>query len=188
MAKCIDISGKRYGRLIVLKRSDIVGNRGQIKWDCRCDCGNKHTVTGESLRHNKSKSCGCLKKGRPPNYSDNRERVLWNRLYSSTIRKRNKKKFYADTDITLDEFITISKKPCFFCGQRFQQSAKDNANGSVITETQIFFNGIDRLDSEKPYIKGNIVSCCKVCNFAKNTLTVIEFKNHIRKIYNHFCL
>ena len=58
----IDLTNKKFGKLLVVKELKSRGNKGQIKWECRCDCGNKHTVTGESLRSGKSKSCGCLKK------------------------------------------------------------------------------------------------------------------------------
>jgi len=188
MANCIDIVGNKYGKLTVIQKSIFRGNRGQVKWDCICECGNNHTVTGESLRHGKSKSCGCLKSGRPPNYKDNREVVLWNRLYSSTIKKRNRGKFNQETNISLAEFINISKQPCFYCGDSFVQSAKDNANGTVITNTLILFNGIDRINSGIGYEIGNVVSCCKHCNTAKNSLTTEQFRSHIEKIYKHFCM
>lgn len=53
--KAIDISGKRYGKLIVIK---YTGNK---KWLCKCDCGNTTIVYGKYLRSGLAKSCGCLK-------------------------------------------------------------------------------------------------------------------------------
>ena len=41
---------------------------------------------------------------------------------------------------------------------------------------------IDRIDNSKGYIKGNVVSCCKKCNTAKNTMTTEEFKQWIKKV------
>lgn len=35
---------------------------GKPAWDCICECGNKITVYGESLKHGKTKSCGCLQR------------------------------------------------------------------------------------------------------------------------------
>ena len=50
MAIVKDIINKKFGRLLVVKQLMERGNRGQIKYECLCDCGNKHIVTGESLR------------------------------------------------------------------------------------------------------------------------------------------
>ena len=57
-----NILGERYGRLTVINMSDERGLKGQVKWDCLCDCGNISTVIGSSLRANRTKSCGCLQK------------------------------------------------------------------------------------------------------------------------------
>lgn len=52
-----DVSGKRYGRLVVLGRAENIGRNSA--WQCRCDCGNFTIVLGANLgRH--TKSCGCL--------------------------------------------------------------------------------------------------------------------------------
>lgn len=59
MAKFQDLTGKRFGKLVVIKRAD---NRGKhTMWHCICDCGN-YTITGASeLKSGTTKSCGCLK-------------------------------------------------------------------------------------------------------------------------------
>lgn len=60
--KTIDMTGKRFGHLTVIKRSGTQTYPcGQKKttWECKCDCGNTTVVTGGALRSGKSKSCGC---------------------------------------------------------------------------------------------------------------------------------
>jgi hypothetical protein len=52
-------TGKRYGRLLVLKRSDD-GSKGPVNWDCLCDCGAETSVSGGALRRGATSSCGCL--------------------------------------------------------------------------------------------------------------------------------
>lgn len=59
MPVLIDITGKRFGRLVVISRAPRDGH-GNDKWDCRCDCGKPTTVLGYSLRSGETKSCGCL--------------------------------------------------------------------------------------------------------------------------------
>ena len=60
MPKHIDIKGQRFGRLIVLYRTDIQTKHRQWKWMCRCDCGVEKPVTSQDLRRGDTLSCGCL--------------------------------------------------------------------------------------------------------------------------------
>lgn len=70
--KGVDLTGQRYGRLIVIKESAprIRKDRKSVKrvWECKCDCGNTTYVIHESLVSGTTKSCGCLQKeGCPKN-------------------------------------------------------------------------------------------------------------------------
>lgn len=56
-----DMIGKRFGRLTVIKEDGINSSR-EIKWLCKCDCGNEIVVRGSSLRNKTTQSCGCLQK------------------------------------------------------------------------------------------------------------------------------
>lgn len=58
MTKRVDLTGKRFGRMVALRYE---GNR---KWLCRCDCGNEKVVFGLDLRQGKTQSCGCLQRER----------------------------------------------------------------------------------------------------------------------------
>lgn len=55
--------GKRFGMLTVIRPTDE-RKYGSIVWECRCDCGNTAFVLGSSLVKGRTKSCGCLKRGR----------------------------------------------------------------------------------------------------------------------------
>ena len=46
-------------------------------------------------------------------------------------------------------------------------------------------NGIDRIDSSKGYVLGNVTPCCAMCNRMKNNYSLETFKNHIEKIYKY---
>ena len=54
-----DMTGQRYGRLVVLERAEN-DRHGNAMWLCQCDCGHKKIAMGQSLRAGKTKSCGCL--------------------------------------------------------------------------------------------------------------------------------
>lgn len=38
------------------------------------------------------------------------------------------------------------------------------------------YNGIDRVDSKKGYVAGNVVTCCRNCNQAKSDKSIDEFE------------
>jgi len=59
-----DLSGKRFGRLIVLREGKprVEPKRSRVTWDCICDCGNTTTVDTGSLNNGKIISCGCYHK------------------------------------------------------------------------------------------------------------------------------
>lgn len=59
MSKLIDITGQRFGRLVVLNDAGRT-DQGKAKWRCRCDCGAEIITRGSSLRNGATRSCGCL--------------------------------------------------------------------------------------------------------------------------------
>ena len=59
MSKRIDMTGKRFGRLLVTSFSHI-SKDGKAHWNVICDCGEKKTVASYHLRSGATKSCGCL--------------------------------------------------------------------------------------------------------------------------------
>lgn len=45
--------------------------------------------------------------------------------------------------------------------------------------------GIDRIDSSKGYIEGNVTPCCSRCNTMKNDMVLADFESHIKRIAAH---
>lgn len=55
-----DLTGQRFGRLVVL---DLIAKRSihkKIMWRCLCDCGKEKSVATGELNSGKIRSCGCL--------------------------------------------------------------------------------------------------------------------------------
>lgn len=59
MPPLIDISGKIYGRLTVIKRDGILSLHPA--WLCRCSCGNEKRFRASDLKLGKVLSCGCYR-------------------------------------------------------------------------------------------------------------------------------
>jgi len=56
-----DITGKKYGRITVLERTDKFQNHHSI-WVCKCECGNIKEISKNSLTSGNTVSCGCFHK------------------------------------------------------------------------------------------------------------------------------
>lgn len=58
MGRLIDLTGKTFGFLTVLKKSSEKKNN-EVMWECQCTCGNLILVKGRNLRDGNTTSCGC---------------------------------------------------------------------------------------------------------------------------------
>jgi hypothetical protein len=61
MPKSIDLTGYKFGRLLVIK-NNILKIKRMYKCLCLCDCGKKVIVYKCVLRDGRANSCGCLNK------------------------------------------------------------------------------------------------------------------------------
>lgn len=75
----IDLTGKRFGNLLVLSRAEIPNK--QAAWRCRCDCGNETVVLGWNLRSGHTISCGCVHKTALKNGLRSTHGMIHSRLY-----------------------------------------------------------------------------------------------------------
>lgn len=57
--RLIDITGKKYNWLTAISY-----DAKEMKWLCRCDCGNTVLIRPWDLKNNKRKSCGCMNRTR----------------------------------------------------------------------------------------------------------------------------
>jgi len=69
-------------------------------------------------------------------------------------------------EFTEEQFMTFWQKPCYYCGSPIQTI------------------GLDRVDSSKGYMIDNVVPCCMVCNWMKNSLPLDIFMDQCQKIAN----
>lgn len=57
-----DMTGKKFGRLTVIRRDGHSPNTTLAAWLCRCECGTEKKIVGSTLRNGATKSCGCLRR------------------------------------------------------------------------------------------------------------------------------
>lgn len=58
LGKLKDLTGQRFGRLLVIEKVRKP-NDTRAYWKCQCDCGNETIVSGKDLRNMHTQSCGC---------------------------------------------------------------------------------------------------------------------------------
>lgn len=162
-----DITGKKYHKLKAIQMDHMqkMGDgRSRAWWVWQCECGNRIIRSLRNVRCGYIKSCGChVRRGW--------QMVAWAVYY------RN----YNDGNLSFDEFIELSRQPCYYCG-----AVKTNTR--KIKKNSWSYNGLDRLSNKKPHNKNNVVPACFFCNEHKCEMSYKEFMNWIEVIYFNRCL
>ena len=60
MGSFIDLTGQRFGRLVVISLGAKLPSNKLLRWNALCDCGAETIVYGCNLRTGHTSSCGCL--------------------------------------------------------------------------------------------------------------------------------
>lgn len=77
----IDMTGERFGRLVVTHRAPNIEGNANTQWFCKCDCGTvDKRVSRANLRARNVKSCGCILRERQQHEKSNLEldSTTWN--------------------------------------------------------------------------------------------------------------
>lgn len=108
MGKFIDLTGKEYGRLTVLRRAIYV-TKGRTYWVCSCSCGNpkEAVVFSSNLTMGLIKSCGCLlqeyREGGTRAVVNNTRRRKMTPELAELVRS-----MHAEEDVTIAELARIN--------------------------------------------------------------------------------
>ena len=88
-----DLTGKRFGNLVVIEQTALRASNGSVKWRCKCDCGKEKITAAKNLTSGKVKSCGCLNyetKNAKHGLSDTRLYSVWNAMMSRCYNNNSK--------------------------------------------------------------------------------------------------
>jgi hypothetical protein len=87
MSHTIDLTGRKFGKLTVIKQGISNTKPKNAMWICECDCGKIATVSSRWLRAGRIKSCGCYR-SRRNGLSQSNLYKIWNGMI---FRCENKK-------------------------------------------------------------------------------------------------
>jgi hypothetical protein len=173
-----DIKGHKYNLLTVIEFSHLNPKSRHAIWKCRCDCGQEILTETRLLRNGRRKSCGCLRR----KLVTGKRAKKWMGYEDLSLSKFNGYKNDAKRrglifEITIEEAWRQLKLQGFKCAL----SGED----IVLPVTTKSFDGtasLDRIDSNKGYIKGNIQWVHKDVNVMKWDLSLERFKELCKKI------
>ena len=163
--RTIDLTNKRIGLITVI--SFYGKKNGKNYWNCKCDCGKTVSIIAGSLIHNQPKSCGC------------------NRYHTGELNHNYKginelsgKFFYSIKDHAIKRNIKFNLNIKYIYNEFVRQDKKCALTGLDIVLTPNGKNqnaSLDRIDSDKGYIKGNIQWVHKDINKIKSDFSQKKF-------------
>lgn len=180
-----DLAGQRFGHLTAVdhcSRSRKSGRGTVVVWRVTCDCGNEREVASQALTFGRTKTCvqkecpfyrALRSKMKGKNYVSGQQHIY------STYRRKS---IDSDREFTLTavEFFALLDANCFYCDAPPGNLSKRGPR----KEDEYWYNGVDRIDSARGYVLGNVRTACWICNRMKNILTDEQFLEHIRKLYH----
>lgn len=173
-------------------RRDFTGDRNttwtviqwvsdEQRWLCRCDCGREKFLQGYQWHAkvgNRACTCNGTERVRLPG-GEAAFNVLYGDYQAGAIRRK------MVFELSKEQFRILTMMDCAYCGTPPSQkkTTSTNKNGNSYTYT-----GIDRVDPTQGYMWDNCKPCCRWCNTAKNSMTMAQWVEHLKRIYNHLHL
>jgi hypothetical protein len=178
--------GEVFGKWTVVENDWYISSKKYTDRAClvSCQCGIQKVISYRSLRARTSSSClSCRPK------PERSIETVWTCLYN--IYRQRGVVCKRDFHLTLPALKIVSLLPCSYCGREpsnlFRRKYKidgkyafDPAPGMTLR-----YSGLDRIDSEKGYVHGNVVPCCWECNKIKSALPLDVFLALIARIQKH---
>lgn len=161
------VPGDTVGRWTVLS---LAGRDkwGHCRWLCQCDCGTQREI-GQSVLGRTSHSCGCLRR-------DTSRRIHWTGhgeisgdLFGGIRRSATLRGLaFTVTKEYLWQLFLRQKRRCVLTGTLLSLSPSIAIAGPGTAS-------LDRKNSKRGYVPGNVQWIHRIANVAKQTLTQAEF-------------
>lgn len=110
---------------------------------------------------------------------------MWRELFAKLKRRG------WDFHLTLPQLKAVTQLPCSYCGKepsniyRLKYKVDGKYQRGVDPSMEIRWSGLDRVDSAKGYVHGNVVPCCGECNGMKSDMPLDVFLALVERIRLH---
>jgi len=175
--KLKDLTGKRFGKLVVVSRAP--SKKRSTQWNCKCDCGIEKSIAACHLVSGCIKDCGRVHYELGENHHSWKGCGEIGHRYFQHVRngaKLRRLKF----SISLSQMWKLVIKQDGRCALSGVHLTFKRSNGRMVGTASL-----DRKDSAKGYIKGNVQWIHKDINFMKRNLPEETFLTHCRNISRH---
>lgn len=161
--------GQKFGKLTVESVESVPG--GFALFTVLCECGTRKKIRACNVINENSESCGCA--AGPPRlpFGEASLRKLFRR-YTNNAKHTNR-----SFSLNRDEFRALTSSPCHYCGAAPAQVVYGHhTNGPYV------YNGLDRVDNSKGYLRDNVVPACPQCQFAKRDQPLRYFLDWAKRL------
>ena len=172
------LAGQKVEMLFVKDLACI--KNGCSYWNCLCDCGKEKVVCGHSIVRRKVVSCGCYNKNKCWQGVGNLSKSHWSTIVKHATERNLE--FSIDMEYAWKLFQK-QKSKCALSGvdivldRNWYRKIKSRSVNNTAS--------LDRVDSSKGYIKGNVQWVHKAVNKMKSNLLESDFINWCSKISNY---
>ena len=171
--KCVNLGLRKYNKEEKVDKLTVLGYEEQIARKlviCQCDCGNIVKLRANSLSLNRTNNCGCSPRGHWEGLGD-----LSLTYYSRIKRGAETRGFEFEVTIGyLWELYKSQEGRCNLTGDEIKLSRGKSQSASL-----------DRIDSSKGYIEGNIQWVHKDINLMKMDFSQKHFIELCQKVSTH---
>jgi hypothetical protein len=164
-----DLSGQTFGGWFVISEVPI-HERPDVQriWKSRCKCGFESILTQTQLRNSKigCKKCSNVELGATIRRFLPYE-AMYNNARGAIVRNRSGRQSY-EFSISYEEFVEICEtRCCHYCHVPLSWARFNGPTSSGPENKGNRSYKLDRKDNNLGYISGNVVGCCKRCNYGK---------------------
>ena len=171
--------GQRFGLLTPLSVVGLDKNSHMI-FKCFCECGNEIEVLGNSLITGNTKTCGCESRKRGKNHANFKGYEEIRSSYWSSLRKgaiNRQLDFKISIEYVWDLFIKQGRR-CALTGRHL-------IFAPVRKMQKVQTASLDRIDSGKGYLEGNVQWVHFQVNQMKWNLTQEDFIQACKEVVNY---